>query len=412
MNRIQILIGTQHIQTSVRLPASKSISNRLLMIKALCTDEFSITNLSNSEDTLLLHDALENASAHDIFQMDNAGTPFRFLTAFFALTEGERVLTGATRMLERPIGLLVDALIGMGARITYLNQIGFPPIHIEGASLEGGTVNIAADISSQFISALLLIAPKLNKGIELHLQKSVASQPYIKMTLEVMRNYGITSSYEQNIIRIPPQKYVAKNSIVESDWSAAAFWYEIVALSSEADVELLGLQYDTSQGDAHVAEIFEKLGVETTYQANSILLKKSKPTVDFIEIDFLHIPDMFPSIIATCAALQIKFRFTGIENLSIKESNRVEAMISELGKCGYQFHYEKPHALLFHGECQPQPNASIQFDSHKDHRIVMALAPLCLYDLDVTISDAECVKKSYPNFFADLAQAGFFISDK
>ncbi len=410
MNRIRIRIGTTPLlHISISLPASKSISHRVLIIQALCGEAFSISHLSDSDDTVLLRDALAHALSGDSFDMDNAGTPFRFLTAFFALTEGERVLTGGERMVQRPIGPLVDAMNEMGAHITYLNHDGFPPIHIEGTHLDGGKVNIAADVSSQFVSALLLIAPKLHKGIELHLQNSVASQPYIKMTLDVMRHFGIAASWQHDVIRIAPQAYQSKNITIEPDWSAAAFWYEIVALAPNAEVTLLGLHHDSLQGDAQVAEIFEKLGVETFYSEQGVHLKKSHTIVDFIEIDFRHIPDMFPAIVATCAALHVKFRFTGIENLRIKESDRVEAMMSALGKMGYQFHYDEPHTLSFLNEMLPTTDAPIECDTYKDHRIAMALAPLCLCHHEITLKDADSVKKSYPHFFKDLAQARFFI---
>ena len=410
MNRIRIRIGTAPLlPISISLPASKSISHRVLIIQALCGEAFSITHLSDSDDTVLLRDALAHALSRDSFDMDNAGTPFRFLTAFFALTAGERVLTGGERMLQRPIGPLVDALNEMGAHITYMNHDGFPPIHIEGTPLHGGKVSIAADVSSQFVSALLLIAPKLHKGIELHLQHSVASLPYINMTLNVMRHYGIAASWQHDVIRIAPQAYQSKNIIIESDWSASAFWYEIVALAPNAEVTLLGLHQDSMQGDAQVAEIFEKLGVETFYSEQGVHLKKSHTIVDFIEIDFRHIPDMFPAIIATCAVLHVKFRFTGIENLSIKESDRVEAMMSALGLLGYQFHYEKPHTLSFRNEMLPNADTPLILDTHNDHRIAMALAPLCLWHDEITLTDADCVKKSYPHFFKDLTEAGFFV---
>ncbi len=408
---VHIRKGSKHIKTRVDLPASKSLSNRLLIIKALCKDNFIIKNLSGSGDTIMLQKSLENTDSINSIDINDAGTVFRFLTAFFCVLKGTRTLSGNKRMLVRPIAPLVDTLNELGGKISYSGFKGYPPILINGTTLEGGKASIDAHISSQFVSALLLIAPTMKKGLELELKRSVASEPYIRMTLDLMRYYGIESEWDDNIIKIVPQKYEPKNITVEADWSAAAFWYEMAALSEHAEIELMGLQKNSMQGDNAIAEIYENIGVETTYLADSILLRKSARTIDFLELDFFAIPDVFPSLVACCAGLNLPFRFTGLQNLSIKESDRVEAMICELGKFGYEFEYEKPAVLSFNGLHKKPVKKHILCETQNDHRIAMALAPLSLLDFNLNITDSDCVNKSYPDFFNHLKNAGFSVED-
>ena len=343
------------------------------------------------------------------FDVDNAGTAFRFLTALFAIKTGYRILTGSERMAQRPIAPLVNTLNALGAKISYPITSGFPPILIHGTVLQGGKASIRAHISSQFVSALLLIAPTMEQGLQLELKNTIASQPYIQMTLDLMRYYGIAWEWNGHVITIYPQKYRAKNILVEADWSAAAFWYEIVALSEHAEIELMGLQKNSWQGDAKVAEIYEKLGVQTHYHSDSVVLTKTKQVTDFLEYDFLSVPDLFPSVAACCTALNVPFTFTGLQNLNMKESERVTVLIHELMKFGFQPVYQNPATVSFAGFEKKQRHETVVCDSHNDHRIAMALAPLCIMNYNISLTDAECVKKSYPNFFTDLQSAGFFV---
>jgi len=410
MQNIQISINSKNLKTSVVLPSSKSLSNRLLIIKSLCEDDFKIHNLSKSDDTKILDGCLQNIDTWRVFDVNDAGTPLRFLTAAFAISPGNRLLTCSSRMSERPVGPLVDALNVLGAKICYFDKKGFPPLVINGSEIRGGKIAIDAGISSQFISALLLIAPVLPEGLEITLKSPVASAPYIRMTLGLMEHFGIVSEWKDDRIKIKPQKYQANEYTIEADWSAAAFWYEIAALADEAEIELAGLKKDSLQGDAVVAEFFRKLGVQTSYLANSIILTKCNEKAPSLELDFFDVPDMFPAIIASCAALNTSCRFTGIQNLALKESDRVKAMVTELEKFGYCFKWDKEDALVSENNYKPDVVKNIFCNTYNDHRIAMALAPLSLLGFNLSLDNASCVAKSYPAYFDDLQNAGFSLA--
>lgn len=410
MESLKIRNGSGNINASIVLPASKSISNRLLIIKDLCRDEFEIDNLSESDDTLILQNCIENMYLSDVFNVNNAGTAFRFLTALFSIIPGTRKLSGSKRMMYRPVGNLVNALIKLGADITYNGRKNFPPLTIKGNYFTKNTVSLSAGMSSQFISALLLIAPELPNGIQIKLSGNIASKPYIEMTLKMMEQFDVRHHWKKNIITIEKQSYAGHNFIVEADWSAAAFWYQIVALSQNATVELKGLTNNSLQGDSVVAIIFDKLGVKTSFLPDSVLLTNKPKSIIVFTHDFFNTPDLFPPILATCTALNVPFRFTGLQNLVIKESDRISAMITELAKFGYYFNYDQETATMdYDGNKGTLRETDILCDSHNDHRIAMSLAPMALLSCGINLTGSECVSKSYPGYFADLKTAGFVI---
>ncbi|HNZ41893.1 MAG TPA: 3-phosphoshikimate 1-carboxyvinyltransferase [Bacteroidales bacterium] len=398
-----------NIKASIKLPASKSISNRLLVIKSLCDAPFRINNLSSSDDTRILGDCLNNKEHYRVFDVKDAGTPLRFLTAVFALTPGNRMLTGSPRLQERPLAPLVQALNELGAIICFTDKHGFPPLVINGNDITGGSIAIDASISSQFISALLLIAPALPKGIELTLKNNTASVSYIRMTLKLMEHFDIVSKWFQDVITIRPQKYQPTDCTVESDWSAAAFWFEIAALAENANIELHGLSSDSLQGDAAITEIFKNLGVQSTFENDTLRLTKCDAATNFLQYDFFETPDLFPAVVATCAAKNISFRFTGLKNLAIKESDRVKAMVNELQKFGFRFSSPDENTLTFEAGTPLVSAREISCATYNDHRIAMAMAPLSLLGKKIFLDQPSCVSKSYPSYFEDLKNSGFHV---
>ncbi len=410
MQRLQVNFAPGKIKTSILLPASKSISNRLLIIRALCKESPAIDNLSLSEDTLILQRCIENLAEEEVFDVANAGTAFRFLTALLAITPGKHTLTGSKRMLKRPVRELVKALKYLGADIEYSGLTGYPPLIITGKEFTNRITSIKAGVSSQYISALLLIAPCLPKGLKLTLKGEMASRPYIGMTLKLMEQFGVKSHWEKNTISVERQPYQPVHYVVQNDWSAAAFWYQIIAFAKDAEVELIGLSNDALQGDALVAGIYDKLGVKTSFLTDSVLLTHKETRAVVLINDFLQTPDLFPPVMATCAGLNIPFRFTGLKNLAIKESDRVKAMTAELAKFGYYFNYDKKEgSLVYDGNKGNFTDADVICHSHNDHRIAMSLAPMAMIHCRVNLSGAECVSKSYPAYFDDLMKAGFRI---
>jgi 3-phosphoshikimate 1-carboxyvinyltransferase len=410
MSVVHIRSHSGNCKAEIHLPASKSISNRLMLIKALCKEEFEIENISHSDDTRILRRCIENISEDEVFDVSDAGTAFRFLTALFAITPGTRKLTGSKQMLKRPMGILVLALRRLGADITVVGKKNHPPLIITGTELTKRITTINASMSSQFVSALLLIAPTLPKGLKIKLTGSIASKPYISMTLNMMEHFGVTYQWKENTITIMKQSYQPRKFTVEADWSAAAFWYQIVALSRHAEVELLGLTQDYIQGDKAIADIFDKLGVKTSFLANSVLLTKKEMHGVVLTNDFFLTPDLFPPVMAGCVGLNIPFHLTGLQNLVIKESDRVMAMITELAKFGYYFDYDKGEgSLVYDGNKGKLSDEVVICDSHVDHRIAMSLAPMALIHGKVDLTNSECVSKSYPAYFGDLIKAGFSI---
>ena len=377
---------TKVVECEIDLPASKSISNRLLIIQALCKQEFVITNLSNSNDTKALQKALK-ATATTI-DVGAAGTSFRFLTAYLSTLVGNRfILTGSDRMKERPIKELVDALLKLGAEIEYLEKTGFPPLEISGTDISEKKVNIDGKISSQFISALLLIAPTLKNGIKLKISGEIVSKPYIIMTLKLMEEFGVFHTWQGNTIEINSQKYSAKNYNIEADWSATSFWYEIASLSSSCNITLNGLTGNSIQGDRKVMELFKNLGVQTKFKNGSIILTKKEENYISKEINLINTPDLYQPLKCTLFAKNLTTKFLGLQTLKDKETNRIKAVEKELLKL----------------------DTTKEITTYKDHRMAMSFAPLCLKYDKLQINDVEIVDKSYPNFWNDLKKGGFII---
>ncbi len=400
------------VHGEISLPGSKSISNRVLMIKALSGSSFDLENLSDSDDTRHLLDALRaiKSGASTVIDIGHAGTDMRFLTAYLATREGASYeLTGSERMQQRPIAELVNVLKSLGADISYKHQEGFPPLLIRGRKLEGGSTAIRGDISSQFISALLLIAPYFEKGLDLELTGHIVSKPYIAMTTETMKHFSAQVAETGNRIEVKPQPYRGREDAyrVESDWSAASYFYSIVALSpTGTSLSLHGLFENSLQADAACAGIYERFGVETTFGKQALAISKTKePSPGIMEYDFTDCPDIAQTLACTCAALQVRFHFTGLQTLKVKETDRIMALQQELKKFG--LHLEATtHSLSFDGN-SVLSREPVQIATYNDHRMAMSFSPLALWHDHLSIEQAGVVSKSYPRFWDDLRNIGF-----
>lgn len=397
-------------KTSVQLPASKSICNRALILNALSYSPYEIQNLSDCDDTDVMVKALNSNDSH--FDVKAAGTAMRFLTAFLSKVVGEWTITGTERMKNRPIRILVDALNAVGAKIEYLEKEGFPPLRIMGSALQGGEISLDGGVSSQYISALLMIAPLMEKGLTLHLQGKVISKPYIHLTLQLMKQYGVESEWVGSTIKVAPQSYRSLPYTVESDWSAASYWYEMMALSQQAEIELKGLFKESLQGDAAGAKLFAQLGVATDYKAGGVVLRKNGNVCQKLIYDFVNEPDLAQTFVTTCAFMDIPFRFTGLQSLKIKETDRIEALKCELRKLGYVLTDTNGSILEWNGErCEPEPHPVIT--TYEDHRMAMAFAPASLVRKEgIEIAHPEVVSKSYPHFWENLESAGFVVESR
>jgi 3-phosphoshikimate 1-carboxyvinyltransferase len=395
------------IRTSVQLPASKSESNRALIINALTGNQGVLNNLSEARDTRTMQRLLE--SSEQTLDVIDAGTTMRFLTAFIAATDQDKILTGTPRMCERPIALLVDALRTLGANIEYLRQEGFPPIHIRGMDYNGRNhVSIRGDVSSQYVSALLMIAPLLPEGLSLELTGPVGSKPYIQMTLEQMEQFGAQTEWHGNVIRVLPKPYQPTTYSVESDWSGASYWYSIVALADDAEVELLGLKAQSLQGDSQIAHIMEPLGVHSSFTDRGVLLTKS-PRKSEGSVDFTDCPDLAQTVAVCCAAQGVQLTMTGIESLKIKETDRVSALQQELSRFGAQLR-ETSRGTYEVTQAKFRAGTPVEIETYDDHRMAMAFAPLAL-KADLVIKHPNVVVKSYPRFWEDLQKAGFILGE-
>lgn len=397
-------------KTSVQLPASKSICNRALILNALSYSPYEIQNLSDCDDTDVMVKALNSNDSH--FDVKAAGTAMRFLTAFLSKVVGEWTITGTERMKNRPIRILVDALNAVGAKIEYLEKEGFPPLRIMGSALQGGEISLDGGVSSQYISALLMIAPLMEKGLTLHLQGKVISKPYIHLTLQLMKQYGVESEWVESTIKVAPQSYRPLPYTVESDWSAASYWYEMMALSQQAEIELKGLFKESLQGDAAGAKLFAQLGVATDYKAGGVVLRKNGNVCQKLIYDFVNEPDLAQTFVTTCAFMNIPFRFTGLQSLKIKETDRIEALKCELRKLGYVLTDTNGSILEWNGErCEPEAHPVIT--TYEDHRMAMAFAPASLVRKEgIEIAHPEVVSKSYPHFWENLESAGFVVESR
>ena len=411
----------------ISLPASKSISNRMLLLRTLSGGRIRLHNISDCDDTIAMEQGLKSAKVRElessegqlpaIIDIGAAGTAMRFLTAYFATTEGQDVvITGTERMRHRPIGVLVDALRSMGADISYDGEDGYPPLHIKGRQLEGGTISLPGNVSSQYISALLMVAPAMQKGLTLNIVGEVISRPYICITTSLMRRFGISIEEPDNhTIIVRPGKYQGGEYTIENDWSAASYWYEILALAPQGEVRLHGLFANSLQGDSCVSRLFEPLGITTEFdESGAVLWKSSRVNSQWSMInDLTTCPDLAQTMVATCCGMGIAFRFSGLQSLRIKETDRLLALRQELGKLGYQIN-EHDGSVLESGakksEIANSHLSDISIDTYNDHRMAMCMAPLAVLCEDgLIINDAQVVSKSYPTFWDDLKTAGYGV---
>ena len=410
------ITAPSRLQHTAKLPASKSISNRALIIHALLGGKILPENLSNCDDTEVIVAALKD-NPYEI-NIKAAGTAMRFMTAYLAVNEGkEHVLTGTERMKHRPIGILVDALRFLGADIEYIGEEGFPPLRIHGKRLDGGLLEVPGNISSQYISALLMIGPTLNNGLKLRLTGDIISRPYIDLTLWTMREFGADAEWsDYDTIEVRPQPYKEHPYYIENDWSGASYWYEIVALSKdpEATVQLEGLMDGSKQGDSSLRYIFSLLGVKTTFQTKkqgiptTVTIQRTGRCVPRLEYDFINAPDLTQTFVVTCALLNIPFHFRGLSTLKIKETDRIEALKKEMRKLGYVIKDANDNELIWEGErCEPDLESGI--DTYEDHRMALAFAPVACRIDKIRINNPQVVTKSYPNYWNDLKSSQFDI---
>ncbi|WP_319479221.1 3-phosphoshikimate 1-carboxyvinyltransferase [uncultured Draconibacterium sp.] len=405
----QVKTDIKEIKGTINLPASKSISNRALIINALSYSPYPIRNLSDSDDTKVLKAALFSNS--NKFDIGHAGTAMRFLTAFLAKIVGEWEITGSERMQQRPIAILVDALTQLGAQIKYLGNEGCPPLKILGSHLKGQTIELDGSVSSQYISALLLIAPTIENGLTLKLKGDITSRSYIKLTLELMAKFGIQYRWDDNEIFVPEQKYFALDFTCEADWSGASYWYQIMALVDNGEILLENLLLDSLQGDVNIASWFEQFGVTSTQKEEGVLLAKSKNRQpDKLVLDFIENPDVAQTMACLCVAKNIPFHFSGLKTLKIKETDRITALQNELAKFGIPITEPEHGELAWDGSVdmeQQEENPIIR--TYHDHRMALAFAPMALAGYNMQIDDPMVVTKSYPGFWEDLKQVGFSI---
>lgn len=410
------ITAPERIQATINLPASKSISNRVLMIHALAGGDTLSDNLSDCDDTEVIIRALA-AMPYEI-DIKAAGTAMRFMTAYLSVTEGKHLLTGTDRMKRRPIAPLVNALRYLGADIRYAGETGFPPLIINGKTLEGGRLEVPGNISSQYISALLMIGPALKEGLELHLMGEIISRPYIDLTLWTMQEFGAEAEWtDMDIITVRPQVYKSHPYLIENDWSASSYWYEMLALqgASGSSIKLKGLTDGSKQGDSVVKYLFSLLGVKTTFdnkeegQPTTVTLTRHRCLLPRLDYDFTGSPDLAQTFVVTCALLDIPFTFTGLASLKIKETDRIEALKAEMKKLGYLIKDENNNTLRWEGErCTP----SLQpIDTYEDHRMALAFAPAACRFPGLRINNPGVVSKSYPHYWDDLRKAGFNIEE-
>ena len=407
------------LNRTIKLPASKSVSNRALIIYALSGGTILPENLSDCDDTEVIIRALRDMP--DEIDIKAGGTAMRFMTAYLSVLDGHcHTLTGTERMKHRPIELLVNALRSLGADISYVGEHGYPPLRICGKRLEGGLLEIPGNVSSQYISALLMIGPALRKGLTLRLTGKIISRPYIDLTLSVMHQFGSEAEWSDiDTIEVKPKPYTERAYLIENDWSAASYWYEMMALSQNEDdeIRLEGLTDGSRQGDSSVRYIFSLLGVRTTFGSTqrggptTVTLRRSGRSVPRLEYDFVNSPDLAQTFVVCCAVMNIPFHFRGLSTLKIKETDRIVALIKEMRKLGYVLREGDGTELIWDGErCEPDLEAGI--DTYEDHRMALAFAPAALRIDGLTINNPQVVSKSYPRYWDDLVQAGFQISEE
>ncbi len=413
-----ILTAPSSINCEISLPASKSISNRALVINALAGNTEHPENLSKCDDTDVMVAALRDMPYE--INIKAAGTAMRFTTAMLSVGNGEHVITGTERMKHRPITVLVDALRRLGADIEYVGEEGFPPLRIHGKQLDGGNLDIAGNVSSQYISALLMIGPMLKNGLTLHLTGDIISRPYIDLTICTMQEFGANVEWEDSAtVKVRPVPYKSVPFYIENDWSASSYWYEILTLLADADseVRLPGLMDGSRQGDSAIRYIFMMLGIKTLYaekcqlKPTTVSLKAQRIALPRFDFDFVNQPDLAQTVVVTTALCGIPFRFTGLQTLRIKETDRIAALKVEMAKLGYVLDDSEEGALAWDGtRCEPMANPVI--DTYEDHRMAMAFAPASIKFPGLRINNPEVVSKSYPHYWDDLKKAGWIIEEK
>jgi 3-phosphoshikimate 1-carboxyvinyltransferase len=409
------------LKTAITLTGSKSITNRLLILNEVLALNFNLENISDSEDSSLLKQALlqiKNKS-NSIIDIHHAGTDMRFLTAYLATKKGEWILTGSERMKQRPIGELVTALKTLGADINYLEKEGFPPLKINGKKLRGGKIQVDGSISSQFISALLLIAPTLEDGLELTLENQIVSLPYINMTLDILNKCMVNVKHVDNVITINGSSRVNhkssfinhKSFVVESDWSSASYWYSICALATNSVIELSYLTPTSLQADSILPLLYSQLGVETRVKEKSIVLSNKQISIQEFSYDFINCPDIAQTIAVTCFGLGINATLTGLKTLKVKETDRIVALKTELEKFGSQVEITES-SIKLNRQSSIVNRQSISIKTYNDHRMAMSFAPLALTYNTISIQNPEVVTKSYPKFWEDLKSVGFSVNSQ
>ncbi len=420
---IKISVANKKVSGTIHLTGSKSESNRALIMQAMSKGAVQVNNVSEAADTVTLLGILQplsvesrewkiesetNTQISNLIDIGPAGTAMRFLTTYYALQDGEVILTGSARMKERPIGILVDALRELGADIEYSEKEGYPPLKIRGPfKQKTGKVSIKGNISSQYISSLLLAAPLLENGLELIIEGDLTSKPYVEMTLAMLSQAGIKHFWDENIIRIASQPYAKSVISVEPDWSAASYWYAIAALAEEAELFLPGLNGYSLQGDSKITEIMANFGITSQFKDGGVYIKKEPKKLERKIFDFKECPDLAQTVIVVCAALGHDASFTGLETLKIKETDRVNALQAELSKIGVKL-IEKNQTYKL--DCSERNlNKAVSINTYDDHRMAMAFAPLALVLNEMEIEDHLVVEKSYPHFWKDLESVGYDI---
>lgn len=405
--------GSKFIKSEITLTGSKSECNRALIISALSNGTVKLDNLSSAADTVTLNKLikeLQHSTSPQTVDVGPAGTAMRFLTAFLTAQKGQFLLTGTERMKQRPIGILVDALKTLGANIQYTDKQGFPPLQISGPFQQlTPSVAIKGDVSSQYLSALLMLAPTLEKGLTLEILGELTSKPYVDMTLAMLRQTGIDHQWHDSTISIKPQEFRDTTLYVEPDWSAASYWFAIAALADDAEIFLPGLRDTSLQGDRAIVQIMQAFGVHSTFENKGILIRKIKQEFIPQHFDLKDCPDLAQTVIVVSAALGIECSFSGLETLKIKETDRILALQTELGKFGVKLIENNQVYTLSCSDLKFNDNVLIK--TYEDHRMAMAFAPLALKVSRLEIEEKQVVEKSYPYFWKDLAKAGFTTTD-
>lgn len=405
------IIAPRRIEGEIDLPASKSISNRVLLLNALCATPGRLSNLAQCDDTDAVLSALAQPDASEV-NIGAAGTAMRFLTAYFATREGrEVVIDGTERMRQRPIRVLVDALRQLGANIEYVETEGYPPLKITGTRLHGGALTVSGSVSSQYITAILLIAPVIG-GIALTIEGEIMSRPYIDMTLALMARYGVKTEWRENVIHVPAGEYTALDFTVEADWSAASYWWAMQAIVPQSRITLKGLEPQSLQGDSRIAELMSQMGVMGNWCGRYLDLRSNGGVGCCCSTfaDLSGTPDIAQTLVVMLCLMGRPFRITGLRTLRIKETDRLEALRTELRKLGYVVKVEGDDAISWHFETAAA-EAAPHISTYHDHRMAMAFAPAAIRFPGLIIDDAQVVSKSYPLFWEHLRQAGFKIEE-